>query len=458
MAEGLHIVCASRAAVIALFVGLCMSLQGCTFFVPQHTIGNWRRHARYLNTFGYTPKDNASAVVVNTCMYDKLPSTLRCNGHGTCEQWLDGATTQSLSFCRCNLYWADPECTTERKSQAVAFVLSLFFGLFGVDQWYLGYWMPFGIFKLVTAGGGGVWYMWDLLRLAQEPALTSSKYRLAADLPHWLGMVVLLSFLVFMGMALSWVSTAVQHRIRHLEIMRHLHERKREDQAEEIKGPATWLRSPEPRAFSGKGFHLQGESLPTYGGASTPGASYVPSEGSGSAASMLIDSMPPLPGSFTNPFKSAAAARSYRSLKGSTRSVASSNPSTQHPVPGSQTMHSLPPPPVTERNPFQSVWDSQSSLRVSSSANPFVSQCGGAGGTRSFGEHTPSPFESTAVQAEHVNPFVSAYGGVGQSQKDPFQSQTSPPSPFESTLPQSSPFASFAQARSPFESRSVALG
>ena len=82
----------------------------------------------------------------------------------------------------------------------------------------------------------------------------------------------------------------------------------------------------------------------------------------------------------------------------------------------------------------------------------------GAGGTRSFGEHTPSPFESTAVQAEHVNPFVSAYVGVGQSQKDPFQSQTSPPSPFESTLPQSSPFASFAQARSPFESRSVALG
>lgn len=42
----------------------------------------------------------------------------------------------------------------------VAILLSLFFGYFGVDRFYLGYtWSAF--LKLVTFGGLGIWYVID---------------------------------------------------------------------------------------------------------------------------------------------------------------------------------------------------------------------------------------------------------------------------------------------------------
>ena len=58
------------------------------------------------------------------------------------------------------------------KSRVVAIILSLFFGVFGVDRFYLGY-TGLGLLKLVTGGGFGVWALIDFILICVgvlEPA------------------------------------------------------------------------------------------------------------------------------------------------------------------------------------------------------------------------------------------------------------------------------------------------
>lgn len=50
------------------------------------------------------------------------------------------------------------------KNKTVAILLSLFFGYFGVDRFYLGY-TTMGAIKLVTGGGFGVLWLVDFIRL-----------------------------------------------------------------------------------------------------------------------------------------------------------------------------------------------------------------------------------------------------------------------------------------------------
>lgn len=52
----------------------------------------------------------------------------------------------------------------ERK-QAIALILSIFFGGLGIDRFYLGK-IGTGILKLITFGGFGLWYVIDILLIA----------------------------------------------------------------------------------------------------------------------------------------------------------------------------------------------------------------------------------------------------------------------------------------------------
>lgn len=51
---------------------------------------------------------------------------------------------------------------TKQRHYLAVFFLSFMWGVFGVDRFYLGkYWT--GLFKLITAGGFGLWAMYDLI-------------------------------------------------------------------------------------------------------------------------------------------------------------------------------------------------------------------------------------------------------------------------------------------------------
>lgn len=51
------------------------------------------------------------------------------------------------------------------KSRIIAVILSFFFGVFGVDRFYLGY-TAYGVLKLVTLGGFGIWALVDFFLIA----------------------------------------------------------------------------------------------------------------------------------------------------------------------------------------------------------------------------------------------------------------------------------------------------
>jgi TolA-binding protein len=52
-----------------------------------------------------------------------------------------------------------------QKSKATALALSLVLDYAGIDRFYLGNWKR-GFLKLATAGGFGIWWVWDILLIA----------------------------------------------------------------------------------------------------------------------------------------------------------------------------------------------------------------------------------------------------------------------------------------------------
>ncbi len=64
-------------------------------------------------------------------------------------------------------------------SQAVAFLLSYWLGVFGVDRFYLGSAL-LGILKLISCGGLGLWYLIDVLLVGTGTARDGKGQALAA--------------------------------------------------------------------------------------------------------------------------------------------------------------------------------------------------------------------------------------------------------------------------------------
>lgn len=78
-----------------------------------------------------------------------------------------------------------------------AFFFSVFLGPFGADYFYLGYPL-WGLGKLVTLGGFGVWWLIDIVRTGAGPVYAHS-YRTAPDLPHWVAVLIMISLCMCTG-------------------------------------------------------------------------------------------------------------------------------------------------------------------------------------------------------------------------------------------------------------------
>jgi len=206
----------SKLLLLGILLTSTMMLQGCDLDqqieVPSHRIGNWHKEPDYLIKYEFIPPGSSvKDARLNSCSVAIAP-TLQCSGRGICKAWdPDGLAGQNspLNFCECNQYWSDPECRTPRKSQCTGYLLSLFLGFLGADQFYLGFY-SYGIIKLITLGGLGVWWLIDVIRIGCAPVMTA-QFRLAGDLPHWAFVLSLVTFFLLVGF-LAAARTTLQHR------------------------------------------------------------------------------------------------------------------------------------------------------------------------------------------------------------------------------------------------------
>jgi len=200
-----------QALVLSLCAFLSLTMQGCTS--GDHYVANWMEETDYTQKFHFVePGKDESTAVLNSCTTE---AETKCNGRGYCAPFnLDHRRRDPLMFCVCEPGWADPECGTERKSQAKAFLLSLFLGCLGADMFYLGY-PIWGVLKLLSFGGCGAWWLLDVVRTGSGP-LYAADFRLANDLPFWAFAITTVLFHVSVGFLLA-IFLYMQHRERKRE-------------------------------------------------------------------------------------------------------------------------------------------------------------------------------------------------------------------------------------------------
>mmetsp|Transcript_26204 Transcript_26204/g.57635 ORF Transcript_26204/g.57635 Transcript_26204/m.57635 type:complete len:526 (-) Transcript_26204:307-1884(-) len=248
-----------RWPLAGLLMGLAISLQGCD--VPHHKVGNWRSKRDYLADQQVETKGQA---VLNTCTVKDLDQTLQCSGRGYCKAWdLDSASSK-LAFCACDRDWTGPECKQRRKSQAKAFFISLFGGIFGLDYFYLGL-MGWGIVKFLSLGGLGFWWLFDVVRIGCGP-IYAHDYRLARDLPHWVFVLITLVLFLLAGFMVSLASYIRYRKMKREDCMK-LHESEESHhnhEVPELMGPHYTLGA-EKETFSGRRGHSDYSGYGGYG-------------------------------------------------------------------------------------------------------------------------------------------------------------------------------------------------
>mmetsp|Transcript_108102 Transcript_108102/g.304507 ORF Transcript_108102/g.304507 Transcript_108102/m.304507 type:complete len:557 (-) Transcript_108102:70-1740(-) len=251
-----------KLAVACVLVSISAFLQGCDGTIPSHTLGNWRAKQDYLVSYAYVPPGSQVVqATLNSCSLD-VPETSQCSGRGYCRNW-DAKNLDTLSFCSCDRDWADPECRTRRKSQTTTFFLSLFGGFFGLDYFYLG--LPlWGITKLCTLGGLGFWWLVDIIRTGSGPVYAHD-FRVSADLPHWVYVMVTVFLFVVAGFVFamsSYLRFRTKKRQDVMALQRAEENRILSDSGEMAKlgpqyGPQGGLTNfAAPRGFSGYGATL----------------------------------------------------------------------------------------------------------------------------------------------------------------------------------------------------------
>lgn len=221
-----------RLALVATLGAVALTTQGCT---GDHDTGAWQGRPSYLETFDFRlPDAPEESGVLNSCAQADVAETLQCSGRGYCRIFGQTPLAESqgmVSFCRCDTAWADPECSTRRKSQTTAFFLSLFGGYLGLDLFYLG-WNRDAIMKFTISMVGaalfwrrinrsdpsklvifctfGLWWAADVVRTGSAPVY-AHEYRVARDLPFFVFVLVTVVAFLFLGFGVAMVS-ATLHR------------------------------------------------------------------------------------------------------------------------------------------------------------------------------------------------------------------------------------------------------
>jgi len=209
----------------SLFTILC-TLQGCTIDAPVHEKANWRTKDSYLTAYeAKFPGEEHSTGRLNSCQM-KIPPSLQCSGHGACKDFM-GTQTASQSaahfrFCDCDPAWSDPECRTPRKSQMTAFLYSVFLGFFGADQFYLGF-LEHGVWKIISLGGLGLWYIYDIVRIGSSQVLTKDGFPVAIEISHDMFILALYALAMFWGFFFAVISIWLQRVLKARRLLLLLH-------------------------------------------------------------------------------------------------------------------------------------------------------------------------------------------------------------------------------------------
>ncbi|KAJ8652035.1 hypothetical protein O0I10_012344 [Lichtheimia ornata] len=129
--------------------------------------------------YGSVPRSDEEAHTVEQTRWQKCRSHLGKHGHRIFIAWfiiilVAAVLTLSFHFSLIPSHHEQPaegdddlvnmQCTSDR-SWLLTLLLSIFFGCFGVDRFYLGY-IFLGILKLITAGLGGIWWVVDIILIA----------------------------------------------------------------------------------------------------------------------------------------------------------------------------------------------------------------------------------------------------------------------------------------------------
>lgn len=193
-----------------------------------HKVAYWRQKPdAYIKNSYKNPK--TGKVSFNSCMDKDVSAQDVCSSNGICAPF-DKYNVHPVFYCQCYLRWAGIECSIPRKSQLIAWLLSLFLGIFGADQYYLQqyFWCGMKILGLFTgcmlsalgAPHIGVilvlsYWLYDIVYIGSAPC-QAREAKVAADLPHWTFVcwtIVFFAFIAFV-MGVSKVYWKVKEKRR----------------------------------------------------------------------------------------------------------------------------------------------------------------------------------------------------------------------------------------------------
>merc|ERR1719330_253305 len=154
----------AQACLVLTAAVLAMTLQGCVVprldgyvdisraNIQMHHVPYWRQKPDYYEGSSYVdPVTGLPAF--NSCMNLGLSPLSVCNRRGHCEPFDRDDITNTVLFCKCHDSWGGPECNIRRKSQTVAWFISMVLGPLAADELYLGH-MDEALMKLLLSVAG----------------------------------------------------------------------------------------------------------------------------------------------------------------------------------------------------------------------------------------------------------------------------------------------------------------